>query len=444
MQITHYCNSFITATSGKTKIVCDPWVGFGEQNGWLSYPYHNKGVKLLNELKPNYIYISHLHCDHFDTQNLKGYKNKKVTIIIKKFKDKRLKRKIEELGYKNILEIESWKNCKLNNDFSVSIIPQITSNTSKLPEEINYDLDTSIIIKCNKSKEVFFNAVDNPLSVKDLKKVSNFIKKNYKKNVDVMCMPVGAAGEYPQCFLNLNRKNEKNKIIKKGLNELKKQINVIKPNVYFPAGGTYYIFGKFSNLNNFIARPDFFEIRKKFKNDNIELINLEGGNTLFKNDYQWKLKLNKKKFEDKNSVILKYLNAKYFYNKKKITKFNTKYLAKIFDKSKNNYFRILGNFKIKTNWKVEFMIYKNLRLNKMGKIDYKKSNFLRKFNLLKKDKKSKVYSKLVCHLDYQLFYGLLKRKYVWNQPLAGSLILFDRKPNIFDPNVIFSLNFLGK
>ena len=49
MQITHYCNSFITATSGKTKIVCDPWVGFGEQNGWLSYPYHNKGVKLLNE-----------------------------------------------------------------------------------------------------------------------------------------------------------------------------------------------------------------------------------------------------------------------------------------------------------------------------------------------------------------------------------------------------------
>ena len=118
-----------------------------------------------------------------------------------------------------------------------------------------------------------------------------------------MCMPVGAAGEYPQCFLNLNRKNEKNKIIKKGLNELKKQINVIKPNVYFPAGGTYYIFGKFSNLNNFIARPDFFEIRKKFKNDNIELINLEGGNTLFKNDYQWKLKLNKKSLRIKTLLF---------------------------------------------------------------------------------------------------------------------------------------------
>ena len=118
-------------------------------------------------------------------------------------------------------------------------------------------------------------------------------------------------------FLNLNRKNEKNKIIKKGLNELKKQINVIKPNVYFPAGGTYYIFGKFSNLNSFIARPDFLKL-EKFKNDNIELINLEGGNTLFKNDYQWKLILNKKKFEDKNSVILKYLKAKYFYNKKKL------------------------------------------------------------------------------------------------------------------------------
>ena len=42
-----------------------------------------------------------------------------------------------------------------------------------------------------------------------------------------------------------------------------------------------------------------------------------------------------------------------------------------------------------------------------------------------------------------LFYGLLKRKYTnWNQPISGSLILYERKPNKFDPNLIFSLNYL--
>ena len=52
-------------------------------------------------------------------------------------------------------------------------------------------------------------------------------------------------------------------------------------------------------------------------------------------------------------------------------------------------------------------------------------------------------SKLKLHLDYNLFYGLLKRKYIWNTAISGSIILFERKPNIFDPNLTFSINFLG-
>ena len=58
---------------------------------------------------------------------------------------------------------------------------------------------------------------------------------------------------------------------------------------------------------------------------------------------------------------------------------------------------------------------------------------------LKKKKKS---SWLKLHLDLNLFYDLLRRKYSWNQPLSGSLIMFERKPNIFDPNITSSLNFL--
>ena len=45
-------------------------------------------------------------------------------------------------------------------------------------------------------------------------------------------------------------------------------------------------------------------------------------------------------------------------------------------------------------------------------------------------------------MDINLFHGLLKRKYIWNSPVSGSLILYNRRPNIFDPNVTFSLNYL--
>ena len=50
------------------------------------------------------LYISHLHCDHFDPKTLGKYKNKNTKIIIKKFKSKRLKNKIKNLGFKNIIE----------------------------------------------------------------------------------------------------------------------------------------------------------------------------------------------------------------------------------------------------------------------------------------------------------------------------------------------------
>ena len=93
MQITHYCNSFISAAVNKTLIVCDPWVGSTDITAWLSYPICKNGVNILNDLTPNFIYISHLHSDHFDTNLLSKFKNKKVRIIIKRYSDQRLKKK---------------------------------------------------------------------------------------------------------------------------------------------------------------------------------------------------------------------------------------------------------------------------------------------------------------------------------------------------------------
>ena len=100
MQITHYCNSFISVKINKTVIVCDPWVGLTDATAWLSYPIHKNGVNILNSLKPSFIYISHLHSDHFDTNLLGKYNNKKVKIVIKHYFDQRLKKKYLILGSK--------------------------------------------------------------------------------------------------------------------------------------------------------------------------------------------------------------------------------------------------------------------------------------------------------------------------------------------------------
>ena len=110
--------------------------------------------------------------------------------------------------------------------------------------------------------------------------------------------------------------------------------------------------------------------------------------------------------------------------------------------SKKNYFKIMKNFKVKSSWKIDFYIYKNLTLDSNKKINKKKSQLLKKYNLNFNKKNSK-FSHLKCFLDHSLFEGLLTKKYTWNPALSGSVIIFERKPNIFDPNLTYSLNFLN-
>ena len=40
-------------------------------------------------------------------------------------------------------------------------------NTSNLPDNIEYDLDTSIIIQSNQNKTIFYNNVDNPININE-------------------------------------------------------------------------------------------------------------------------------------------------------------------------------------------------------------------------------------------------------------------------------------
>lgn len=342
LKITHFTNSFIAIKSRKSIIVCDPWVGRTTDNGWISYPIDNS-KKIDKEIfNADYIYISHLHCDHLDFKTLKLFKNKKLKFIIKKYENGHLKKKLEKFTHKKILELDPYEKRKINNDFTIAIVPQIISNVRNLKDDIQYDLDTSIIIQSNRDKTLFYNNVDMPINPKVLKQIKEFIFKKFKKHIDVFCCALGAASEFPQTFLNINRNYEKIKIIKKSLENLNKYIKILKPRVFFPAGGTYTIYGKYKILNKYIAQPEFDEILKNNKDERLKIYNLIGGNILKINNYDFQyienFKNNDKIFKNKFINRTKYL--KYYYKKKIFSETISK-LDQIFDFAKSNYFKVL-------------------------------------------------------------------------------------------------------
>ena len=442
MKITHYCNSFISVNEGGSKIVCDPWLGKADNNAWLSYPLHSNGARTLNSINPEFIYISHLHNDHFDPKILKRFKNKKqVKILIKKFKFSRLKSKIFDLGFNKIIELEPWKKIRINKFFTITIIPQQSNNKDDIETEIVYDLDTSILIQSNITKKLFYNNVDNPLSVKDVAKLNRFIKKEYKKKLDVTCFPIGGASEYPQCFVNVKKNIEKDKVISRSVASTYNKLKILKPEVFFPAGGNYMIYGKFCKVNKYIAQPNnYLKIFSKFNKININSFNLEGGGYIYPSNLSWVAKNLKKTSKHKlvKEIEKIYMNDKYDYEYTK-TKSN-KLLDSMFKKSLNKYLNLMETKFKGIKWIINFYLYNNLKLQPNAKIS-SVSKPIKKYTIQPKTFSRKV-PILDCHLDRKLFYCLLSRKYNWNIALSGSLIHFKRKPNKFIPDIPFSLNFL--
>jgi len=90
------------------KVLCDPWFGpqgafFGE---WYPFPqnFHLFTPELLQGL--DFIYISHIHDDHYDPWVLKQI-DKTIPVFIPNFSDKTLLKSLGELGFLTIKEFKS-------------------------------------------------------------------------------------------------------------------------------------------------------------------------------------------------------------------------------------------------------------------------------------------------------------------------------------------------
>jgi UDP-MurNAc hydroxylase len=435
MKITHLSNSFILFESLGVKICCDPWFAHANYGGWHSFPEFEKSHLISSLLDIDLVYISHLHDDHFDSKFLKESGLNTKIFLIKNFTHKTLYNKLKAIGVNQIYELDSFE-IFLYKGLKMSILPQLSSNSSDLDEDVEYDLDTSFII--SDGDMVFLNQVDNPYSISDFEDLYKWIVLNYGK-ITISALMAGAASEYPQAFLNINRNFEKDKIIISELERLANVLDVLKPKYYFAAGGTYFIPGKLHKLNQFIALPNPFQIKKMLEEKNITTVflELEGGKSIT--------------LDSKNYIISEYLvpsssdidksidnhkNDLYDYESE-VKDLSFDYVVDLFSKAKLNWEEELLKKNIKIEQNIDFVIYKNMHLSE----DLTHLSEMPIGVLKLKSNLSKSKGDLKIHIDLECIYLCLIRKKVWNGTI-GALCLFERTPNVFYPSVTFSLNYL--
>jgi UDP-MurNAc hydroxylase len=82
-------------------IVCDPWFVPAFHGSWFVFPRNDQlPDELMHEIcNPDFLYVSHLHGDHFDTEFLATRMNKNTTVILPGWPTREMEREYNKLGF---------------------------------------------------------------------------------------------------------------------------------------------------------------------------------------------------------------------------------------------------------------------------------------------------------------------------------------------------------
>ena len=86
-------------------IVCDPWFEPAFFASWFVFP-RNDRLDLAPFLTPDYLYISHLHHDHFDPAWLAAHVDKGTQVLLPAFRIDNLERELRALGFERIIHTD--------------------------------------------------------------------------------------------------------------------------------------------------------------------------------------------------------------------------------------------------------------------------------------------------------------------------------------------------
>ncbi len=89
-------------------ILCDPWFNPAYFASWFPFP-SNEDVDLEKISRPTYLYVSHLHHDHFDPQFLSEHVWKDAIVLLPDYPLNLLERRLRDLGFTKFIQTKNGK-----------------------------------------------------------------------------------------------------------------------------------------------------------------------------------------------------------------------------------------------------------------------------------------------------------------------------------------------
>jgi UDP-MurNAc hydroxylase len=108
-------------------ILCDPWVNPAYFASWFPFP-DNSQLDWESLGQTDYLYVSHLHRDHFDAAHLRRFISKKATVLLPEYPTSELEDQLRELGFTSFLRTKTNEVHELDGGLKI-MIQALTSPT---------------------------------------------------------------------------------------------------------------------------------------------------------------------------------------------------------------------------------------------------------------------------------------------------------------------------
>ncbi len=127
MRITGTGHASMRIDTPAGSILCDPWVNPAYFASWFPFP-DNSLLDWDSLGDTDYLYVSHLHRDHFDAAHLRRYVSKKATVLLPEYPTSELEDQLREVGFTSFLKTVSGRVHELDGGLKV-MIQALTSPT---------------------------------------------------------------------------------------------------------------------------------------------------------------------------------------------------------------------------------------------------------------------------------------------------------------------------
>ncbi len=113
MRVTGLGHASALFETAHGSVLTDPWVNPAYFGSWFPFP-DNSRLDWETIGNVDYLFISHLHRDHFDPEHLRRYISKKATVLLPNFPTSELEDQLRELGFGSFVHTTSEEVVELD------------------------------------------------------------------------------------------------------------------------------------------------------------------------------------------------------------------------------------------------------------------------------------------------------------------------------------------